>query len=650
MNLSGGTAAKIVAVSAVHNTAATLGDANGSSNSRISDDGRYIVFQSNATNLVGAVDANGGNDDVFRRDCQTLETVLLSIKTDLTGSATGNSNSPFLSGNGLLALFNSTANDLAPGDANGSGDVFVASFNQAPVISGLSNITIAAGGSFTQNGTFTDVNGADSFAATVDYGDGSGVQALTLTNNAFTITRQYTTAGVRNVRVVVSDNVNASIVNVLVTVTSAPTTTTLTTTANPSGFQQSITFTATIAATAPGAAPISGLVAFLDGTNSLGTVTVGADGTAAFSISSLPASVHAITAVYSGDGTYDASTSAVLSQTVNPSKPTITSTLALTTAKDAPFEYVITAIGSTPITYTVSNLPAGLTFDTTTIAGAPTTTGIAAIVLTATNALGSDVQTLLLTIPKAAGAPNSTPVITSSASVTPNPGRVGESVIFTAAATDADGDLLAYIWDFGDGTAGSGASIAKTYTAAGVYTAKVTVRDDSSSAEDTVTLAINQVTGNGGPGSSVLTVQKGALKFNLKDSTPKDSLGLSGTVPMGAGFNPAAKAVTILVGDYRKDFIIDSKGKSGTIFSVSGKKARDGTFSSEALKFAVKLKNEELFDSLRALGFTNTTIKTAQRISAVPVIMVIDGDAFSTTVNFDYKASENKSGSGKLVP
>lgn len=55
--------------------------------------------------------------------------------------------------------------------------------------------------------------------------------------------------------------------------------------------------------------------------------------------------------------------------------------------------------------------------------------------------------------------------------------RAGETLRFTASATDADGDALHYTWDFGDGSTASGALVEHAYATAGTWTAVVTVSD-----------------------------------------------------------------------------------------------------------------------------------------------------------------------------
>ena len=95
------------------------------------------------------------------------------------------------------------------------------------------------------------------------------------------------------------------------TVVKAAATATLASSANPSGYGQPVTFTATVS---PSGA--TGTVQFLDGATVLGTATL-SNGNAALSISALAAGSHTITASYSGDGNYNGATSAALSQTVN---------------------------------------------------------------------------------------------------------------------------------------------------------------------------------------------------------------------------------------------------------------------------------------------------------------------------------------------
>jgi hypothetical protein len=83
---------------------------------------------------------------------------------------------------------------------------------------------------------------------------------------------------------------------------------------------QPATFTAVVAATAPGAGTPGGTVTFKDGSTTLGTGQLGVVGgkaQASFSTSGLGVGAHTITASYGGDGSFTASTSAGVTQYVN---------------------------------------------------------------------------------------------------------------------------------------------------------------------------------------------------------------------------------------------------------------------------------------------------------------------------------------------
>ncbi len=99
------------------------------------------------------------------------------------------------------------------------------------------------------------------------------------------------------------------------------TTTTVASSANPSVFGQSVTFTATVTASA---GTPSGSVTFKDGAAALGTVNL-ANGQATVSTSALIVGSHSITVDYTGvAGSFNASTSAPLSQVVNQAQTTTT--------------------------------------------------------------------------------------------------------------------------------------------------------------------------------------------------------------------------------------------------------------------------------------------------------------------------------------
>jgi Tol biopolymer transport system component len=95
----------------------------------ISADGRYVAFASAASNLVTS-DTNG-RVDIFIHDRATGQTTRLSVASDGT-QANLDSYEPSLSGTGVYGSFESNANNLVSGDTNDSADIFVRDLLGAP--------------------------------------------------------------------------------------------------------------------------------------------------------------------------------------------------------------------------------------------------------------------------------------------------------------------------------------------------------------------------------------------------------------------------------------------------------------------------------------------------------------------------------------
>ncbi len=101
------------------------GQTNGSSfKPALSSDGRYLVYESTATNLVAAPAVPSGSSQIYRRDRTTGTTVLVSQSSGGT-VANGNSLQASISGDGQYVAFASDASNLVAADANGVRDVFL---------------------------------------------------------------------------------------------------------------------------------------------------------------------------------------------------------------------------------------------------------------------------------------------------------------------------------------------------------------------------------------------------------------------------------------------------------------------------------------------------------------------------------------------
>ncbi|MEG4395764.1 calcium-binding protein [Microcoleus sp. BROC3] len=129
-----------------------------SSDASISADGRFVAFESDASNLVPG-DTNASRD-IFVRDLSTNTTIRLSVSgTDNQGN--GYSTLPSISADGRFVAFSSDAPDLVPGDTNASRDIFVSDTGSTPgVINTPSNNINGTPGNDNLIGT----NGSDNIS------------------------------------------------------------------------------------------------------------------------------------------------------------------------------------------------------------------------------------------------------------------------------------------------------------------------------------------------------------------------------------------------------------------------------------------------------------------------------------------------------
>ena len=113
-------------VSVATGGAAATADSRGGS---LSADGRFIAFESDASNVVSG-DTNNATDVFLHDTCSgapagcVASTIRLSVTLDGT-QGNGASFTPVISGDGHFVVFISSASNLAPGDTNKANDVFL---------------------------------------------------------------------------------------------------------------------------------------------------------------------------------------------------------------------------------------------------------------------------------------------------------------------------------------------------------------------------------------------------------------------------------------------------------------------------------------------------------------------------------------------
>ncbi len=165
------------------------------------------------------------------------------------------------------------------------------------------------------------------------------------------------------------------------------TTTSLVVTVNPSVYGQSISFTASVAAVAPGTGTPTGSVTFTDGSTTLGKVTL-AGGTATYKTTKLATGDDAITATYNGSSTFATSSSPILDQVVNQDAST---TVVTTTASPSVYGQSVTLTATVSAAGPGSGTPTGtvIFYDGTTALDTATLSGGKASFKTTALAVGS---------------------------------------------------------------------------------------------------------------------------------------------------------------------------------------------------------------------------------------------------------------------
>lgn len=245
---------------------------------------------------------------------------------DSTGSATFTTSSLAVGTHSITASYsgdsNFKANNSSPFTQIVNLDVPTVTVSVSPnpsvfgqQITATATVSATAPGSGTPTGTVTFLDGLANLGTANLINGQASFTISALTSGLHSIMATYAGDG--------SFSQNSGTTGI--TVNKSSTTTLLSSSANPSNFNQAVTFTATVSAVAPGARTPTGAITFTDGASSLGTSTLDSTGAASFTTSALASGTHAITASYAGDSNFNASTSS-LSQIVNKLAATVTVT------------------------------------------------------------------------------------------------------------------------------------------------------------------------------------------------------------------------------------------------------------------------------------------------------------------------------------
>ncbi len=227
----------------------TLVNASQQSTGTISSDGRYVVFESLATDLVpNFVQQNGGapyGADLYLRDTIAGTTTLLSHdKSADADGGNGISAAATMTPDGSKVTFQSTSSDLVAHDTNdgiNQTDVFVAAITPAaPTVSGISPTAGPSAG-----GTQVTITGTSLAGVTVKFGTVTVAAANIVSDDGTTLIVDSPAHKVGQVSVTVSNTTGVATAPNKFTYVAAPTVTGLSPTVGPAAGHTLVTIKGT---------------------------------------------------------------------------------------------------------------------------------------------------------------------------------------------------------------------------------------------------------------------------------------------------------------------------------------------------------------------------------------------------------------------
>jgi hypothetical protein len=527
-----------------------------------SGDGNYNSAVGTATQIVNKLDTVGLLSSSNNPSLPgTAVTFTDTLPLNVTGAVTFSSGSTVLGSstvtNGVATVTTSTLSlgsnlisAIYSGDANNNASTatltqvvakatpIVTVSTSGPSVFGQS-VSITASVPNGPTGTITFTSGG------VTLGNGT----ITSTSGVVTITTKVLPVGTDTITANYGGDAtnNSATGSATQTVNKASPTETLSSSVNPSIFDQSVTFTATLPANA------TGTVAFTAGSTNLGSPGL-TNGVASVTTSTLAAGSYPITATYNGDSNNNTAT-ATLTQVVNKTTPSVT----VTTSGPSTFDSSVTITASVPTgtTGTISFTSGGVTLGSGTINPATNTVTIVTTVLpigsnliTASYGGDSNNNSATGTVSQIVNKAGLTITLVSSL----NPSTLNQTVSFTATLPNGATGTVTFTYGaiaLGTPTLANGtATVSTSSLPVGADTITATYNGDTNNGPQSTSLiqTVNKTTPpitatTSGPSTSGGSV---TITTNLPPGTTGTVTVTSGGVTLGSGpVNPTTGTVTI---------------------------------------------------------------------------------------------------------
>jgi PKD repeat protein len=189
---------------------------------------------------------------------------------------------------------------------------------------------------------------------------------------------------------------------------------------------------------------------------------------------------------------------------------------------------------------------------------------------------------------------------------------VGQPVVFSVQALAADGGVLSYAWDFGDGTTGNGSSATHTYAAPGIYGVRLAITNSPSGETASGVVSVRVASAGLPTGATLgsLYVAKAGLRVDWgrrASGAVADQLTVAGVLnPSGLPMLSAGACLTVWLNDVEVfSGTLSERGTASGPGSTGGTGLASVKVGSGA--FAVSLRGADLAPLLGLAEATGTT-------------------------------------------
>jgi PKD repeat protein len=215
----------------------------------------------------------------------------------------------------------------------------------------------------------------------------------------------------------------------------------------------------------------------------------------------------------------------------------------------------------------------------------------------------------------------------------------GDTVTFSIGVTDADGNPLSCLWDFGDGQTSLDCEPSHVFSNCGPQDVTAIVSDGIAPVTNSLTVSVTC------PFSQLPKPASLKMKSNFAPGK-LESVTLKAYLDMPVGFSVTNTPVTVEIAAAMVPFTLDAKGRGLNALSTI-KLSHKGRATSTVWQVSANLKGD--WDAIwQNYGLTNATVKAMP--VTVPVLLLFDADSpesFFIDKPLLYKATAGKSGVGR---